>query len=1210
MKNKTLDTSKLRKFASFARSALIEQVGTRLKTVLAEKSLARRESPNAVKELEAKIKELGEKRLIETVAYTWFNRFCALRYMDVNRYTRIGVLSPADGQFQPEILAEAKMGHIDDELVPEVTRKQVLRLLDGTDKSADPQGEAYRLLLVAVCNYYHSLMPFMFEKIADYTELLLQDDLLSGTSIPAYTREALLPINCSPEHTEESVEVIGWLYQFYIADKKDEVFEGLKKGKKITSENIPAATQLFTPHWIVRYLVENSLGRLWMLNNPESKLVERMDYYIRPEEPEADFSKIGSPEEIKVCDPACGSGHMLTYAFDLLYEIYREEQYPEPEIPSLILKNNLFGIEIDQRAGALAAFALTMKAREKDKRFFTRKSQHDESTRDLSSIDSPKSEIQNPNVCVLENIQIDPDDLSAYMDKVGRDLFSGGLQGVVNQWEEADNFGSLIRPTVTDVSEVLELLRERQMGQDLFLADVHQKVLKAMRQADYLSPKYHVVVANPPYMGGKGMTPSVKEHAIQHFPEAKGDLFAMFIERSFELLLDRGIAALVTMQSWMFLSSMEKLRKRLLGETTILSLMHMGNNVMGIAFGTAATIWLKSYKPALRGHYCYVQQTDMGENGRPVAFPVRNERLKYVASEEFAKIDGSPIAYWVSENARSAFASFPALGEIAYPCQGMATTNNNLFLRRWTEVSFAKAKFDAESEKDAEESGKKWFPYNKGGEFRKWYGNNEHLVNFENGGKTICDYIDNTPGAKVGSNGRVINRDKYFQPSITWSFVSSSHFGVRISLPGFIFDVGGSSAFPPVHLREFVAGMLCSNAAFYFMRALNPTLNFQVGNIAQLPLPFEDKAFVEKVSSGVRQLFELAKSDWDSSELSWDFAFDELLGSRNDSKRISTSAAQLAETRRRRVKLMKSLEEENNRLFLEKFSLDSDLSPVTDSQRVSLFCNPSYRYGAGKSETELEALLLADTMREFTSYAVGCMLGRYSLDKPGLILANQGETAEDYRQQIPEPTFAPDEDNVIPLLDGDWFEDDITERFKAFLKVTFGTEHYNENFTFLENALYPENVTGKKRKTIRYYFLKDFYNHHIKLYKKRPIYWLFSSPKGTFNALIYMHRYRPDTVGTVLHYLREFRDKLIHHAEHQQMLADSASASKSEKTQAIKDVAAIKKQLKELEDYEKTLFEVAARKIDIDLDDGVKHNYQLFGSVLRKIPGLDAKGDE
>ncbi len=1202
-----METGKLRKFASFARSALIEQVGTRLKIVLAEKSLARRESPKVVEELEKRITYLGEKRVLEMVAYTWFNRFCALRYMDVNRYTRIGVISPADGQFQPEILAEAKMGHIDEELVPDATRKQVKRLLNGSDKSEDPQGEAYRLLLVAVCNYYHSLMPFMFERIADYTELLLPDDLLSGTSIPAYTREALLPINCSPEHTEESVEVIGWLYQFYIADKKDEVFEGLKKGKKITAENIPAATQLFTPHWIVRYLVENSLGRLWMLNHPESKLVERMDYYIKPEEPESDFLKIGSPEEIKVCDPACGSGHMLTYAFDLLYEIYREEQYPEPEIPTLILKNNLYGIEIDQRAGALAAFALTMKAREKDKRFFTRKAQPEASARDAASIRNQKSRIPNPHVCVLENINIHPQDLSDYMDAVGQDLFTSGLEQVLNQFKEVDNFGSLVRPAVTDVSEVLAILRERNMDLELLLVPIHQQVLRALAQADYLAPQYHVVVANPPYMGSRGMNAQLKQYANTNFPDSRSDLFAMFVDRNIELALPQCFVAMITMQSWMFLSSLEDLRATILTKVLIQTMAHLGagafDTIGGEVVSTTAFTLVKRADENREG--VYIRLIDGSNEAEKITYlleaisdPDSIRRFRDSASQ-LRRIPHSPIAYWATEAIRAAFETGKPLDEIAPVRVGLQTGSNETFVREWFEVSIGKTSFPVHGEHDFS---RKWFPYNKGGEYRKWYGNHEHVVNWENDGWAIKNFADDN--GKLRS--RPQNCDYYFRDSISWSFVSSSRFGVRYSDAKAAFDVGGSSAFPTSKKAMQLTGFLCSTLSHRFMEVMNPTLNFQVGNVAEIPvLP----AVLETTDDIAKELVELHRDDWNRVENTWGFESFSLLVFGSSTKRLSEAVISQFADWRSRVDRACELEQINNEMILAAYGAHGEKDTSFTRGSVTLSCNPAFRYGSGKSETELDDLLRADTLREFISYAVGCMLGRYSLDKPGLILANQGETVDEYRQQIPEPTFAPDEDNVIPILDGDWFDDEISQRFKEFLKVTFGYEHYDENLEFLENALYPDNPLAKKRKTIRDYFLKEFYDHHLKLYKKRPIYWLFSSPKGTFNALIYMHRYRPETVGKVLECLRDFREKLAHHAEQRQGVADSASESKAEKTKAVKDVAAIKKQLKELEEYEKTLFEVAAKKHPIDLDEGVKHNYLLFGPILRKIPGLAAKGD-
>lgn len=593
-----METLKLKRFAQFARRSLLEQVSTKLKLVLAENSAARRESTEAIKKLEEAIKGHDKEQVIERVAYIWFNRFCALRFMDVNRYTRIGVVSPAEGQFQPEILAEAKMGHIDEEMVhDDKVRQQIFALLSGSAPSRDPQGEAYRLLVVAACNFWNKAMPFLFQRIDDYTELLMPDDLLSGNSILSFTREAMTPDAC------KDVEVIGWLYQFYISEKKDEVFDGLKKNKKITPENIPAATQLFTPHWIVRYLVENSLGRLWLLNRPGSKLIEQMDYYIKPVESEecevgsksdstpsplaTTHLRIASPEDIRICDPACGSGHMLAYAFDLLYAIYEEEGYDPAEIPEKILTNNLFGIEIDERAGELAAFALTMKARAKQRRFFNKG--------------------VKPNICVLDNIHFDEGELKSYMDYVGRDLFTAPLQTTLRQFEEADNFGSLIRPYVTDVDGILKILESKDVSGQLFLSPTHQKMLQALRQADYLSPKYYVVIANPPYMGSKGMNGRLGAWAKDNYPNSKSDLFAMFIERALDMALTGGAVCMITMQSWMFLSSFEALRGRILNQHTILSMAHLGargfDSIGGEVVSTTAFVLENAHKPDYRGAY-------------------------------------------------------------------------------------------------------------------------------------------------------------------------------------------------------------------------------------------------------------------------------------------------------------------------------------------------------------------------------------------------------------------------------------------------------------------------------------------------------------------------------------------------------------------------------------------------------------------------------
>tara|TARA_R110002096_G_scaffold131991_1_gene282078 strand:- start:2146 stop:3966 length:1821 start_codon:yes stop_codon:yes gene_type:complete len=576
-----METAKLKKFAQFARRSLIEQVTAKLKLVLAEENPARRERPQVIKKLEDAVAEQGKAQVIEQVAYIWFNRFCALRFMDVNRYNRLGIVSPADGQFQPEILADAKMGQIDEEMVAEATRRRIFALLDGKTPSQDPQGEVYRLLVVAACNHWHSAMPFLFERIDDYTELLMPDDLLSGSSILAHTREAMTPDAC------EDVEVIGWLYQFYISEKKDQVFEGLKKNQKITPADIPAATQLFTPHWIVRYLVENSLGRLWMLNRPKSGLIDQMEYYIPPEQAETDFLKINSPEEIKVCDPACGSGHMLTYAFDLLYAVYEEEGYEPAEIPEKILTHNLVGIELDERAGELAAFSLTMKARARQRRFFSK---------DIE-----------PNIFVLENVSFSSGELDEYMSAVGRDLFTQGLRETLQQFEEADNFGSLIEPKLISVADVLTELEAKDLGSNLFLADTHSKVLKVLRMTEVLSPRYAVVIANPPYMGGKGMNGRLGAWAKENYPKSKSDLFAMFMERNLNLAVRGGAVAMITMQSWMFLSSFEALRGRILNQHTILSMAHLGSrafdSIGGEVVSTTAFVLENSHKPHYRGAY-------------------------------------------------------------------------------------------------------------------------------------------------------------------------------------------------------------------------------------------------------------------------------------------------------------------------------------------------------------------------------------------------------------------------------------------------------------------------------------------------------------------------------------------------------------------------------------------------------------------------------
>ena len=1084
------------------------------------------------------------------------------------------MVSPAEGQFQPEILADAKMGHIDEEMVSEATRQKIFTLLDGKTPSQDPQGEAYRLLVVAACNYWYSAMPFLFERIDDYTELLMPDDLLSGNSILAYTREALTPDAC------KDVEVIGWLYQFYISEKKDQVFADLKKNKKVTPENIPAATQLFTPHWIVRYLVENSLGRLWMLNRPDSGLIERMDYYIKPEEPETDFLRISSPEEIKVCDPACGSGHMLTYAFDLLYAIYEEEGYESSEIPAKILTHNLYGIEIDERAGELAAFALTMKARAKQRRFFRKPVQ--------------------PNVVVLETVTFTETEMQDVAALVGKGHFTDELRETLAQFEQAKNFGSLIMPKISNATEVLRVIEDQGFGDDLLKREVQARLVTALRMAEALSSENHVVVANPPYMGGKGMNPELQKFAKKHYPDAKHDLYSMFIDRNMKSCHSHGFIAMITMHGWMFLSSFEAIRSKVLSETRITGLLQIGFNSFPelnskVALGAAFV--LQNHVRGGRGTYFNLNDAPQtADKGRIFLSKKEADSNFTIDTVRFNKIPGSPIAFWLGEELIALYDDSRMFGEVVDSKQGLATANNDRFMRRWYEIGIQKIGFGLSSSSSAAETGLKWFPINKGGDFRKWYGNHEMIVNWQYDGREIREYVDQRYPYLKGNIDYVIkDRGKFFCESVSWSDVTFKN-SFRYYPPGFLYDATGHSAFWDEDADKWAMLSFCNNkTAEKIVAAINPTMHFHIGYFDSLPWPDKlDNRAAERI---VSRSISISKTDWDSYETSWDFTTLPLISPDHRGETLEATYASLRTHWQGMTDEMQRLEDDNNRIFNDAYGLQNKLSPEVPIEEITLTCNPAYRYGVKGSEEDRETRLRADTMAELISYAVGCMFGRYALEEPGLILANQGETISDYLKQIPEPSFPADDDNVIPMLDGDWFTDDITERFREFLRIAFGEEHYEENLRFVEQAL---------GKDIRKYFLKDFYNDHVRRYKKRPIYWLFSSPKGSFNALIYMHRYQPHTVGTVLEYLRDFKDeKLQARKNHLEAVSISAGASQGEKTKALKEIEKINKILAELDDYERdVLYPLATEQVEIDLDDGVKTNYPKFGEALKKITGL------
>lgn len=1173
-----METAPLKSFATWARTSLIREVTARIAVVLAPASPERVEQANAVQALEKAVTasgggDNGKAAVADKVAYTWFNRIIALRFMDAKRYTSTGVVSPQTGveTGQPEILAEAKRGNFETEVVDGKTRETVTALLNGTRRSDDAQGEAYALLLADYCRYWNRAMPFMFEREGDFTELLIPANLLADDSVPSRAIKVLTTDAC------EDVEVIGWLYQFYISERKAEVFAGFKKNKKAGADEIPAATQLFTPHWIVRYLVENSLGRLWMLNRPSSRLVDQMQYYNAPVDEETDFLKITRPEEIKIVDPACGSGHMLTHAFDVLYAIYEEEGYAPAEIPSLILTNNLYGIEIDARAGALAAFALTMKARAKQRTFFNRRIQ--------------------PNVCTLAPIRFTPDEINFLLTPGGDNHAEAAFW---NQFEHADTLGSLIQPDPELTIDLRQRVAQLDDGGDLLLSDVRGRARSVIEQAAYLSTGYSIAIANPPYMGSGNMSPLLSEFAKKAFPMSKADLFAMFIDRCTALVRDHGLVAMITMQSWMFLSSFENLREKILGASPIRTMAHLGAGAFETIGGevvTTAAFVLGKGDDRLQ-HGVYVRLADLPLSQKQVALRAAADStgsdLCYdVASTDFAEIPGLPIAYWLSPATRAAFRNARYLGDVSSIREGINTGNNALFLRRWWEVPYAHISFDRT---ENGERSQRWVPHKKGGAFRRWFGNEEYVLDWGRAGEDIHRYHD----VPLTTNGAPMRgKAFFFHRSLSWSRISTSDFSIRFYGSGFSYDSTAPSIFGKEQDLKLLLGLLNSVVVAHLLHAMSPTLDYRITALSRIPLPQLPR---EVDLSAVDQLVRLARGDWDRQEISWGYTMDPLVGARSVTAPLADLWEHAQADRDLRVEEARTLESANNSAFLAAYGLLDELNPEVREDRVALRENAVWQYPTAKSEVDRRASARYAAISDLVSYGIGCMFGRYSLDEPGLILADEGATVQDYLARVPSPTFAPDKDNVVPIVDGDWFEDDIVARFRTFLRVTFGEQHFEENLRFVAESL------GVKE--IRDYFVRSFYKDHVQRYKKRPIYWLFSSPKGSFNALIYMHRYTPSTVSTVLNeYLREFTAKLTSSLQQQERLAAGGGTTRQQAA-AQKEADRLRKVLLELEEYEHdVLYPLASRQLAIDIDDGVKANYPKFGAALRKIPGLEASDE-
>ena len=942
-------------------------------------------------------------------------------------------------------------------------------------------GGVLALLLADYCHHWNRAMPFMFEREGDFTELLIPANLLADDSVLNRAVKVLTAKVC------QDVEVIGWMYQFYIEERHDEVLAGFKKNKKAGAAEIPAATQLFTPHWIVRYLVENSLGRLWMLNRPTSHLVDQMEYYIAPVDKETDFLKISRPEELKLIDPACGSGHMLTYAFDLLYAIYEEEGYAPSDISGLILTHNIYGAELDPRAGALAAFALTMKGRVRQRTFFNKQVE--------------------PNICILEPIHFTSQELEFLLTTTGDRHAEIAFW---NQFEHADKFGSLIQPNHELTARLGRHIAELDDGGDLLTADVIERAEQVLAQAQYLAPRYSVVVTNPPYMGSGNMSGAVSSWIKDAYPDEKQDLYACFIIRSDELVPTGGFIALITGDTWMTNKVFEKLRRRLLAKHAFLSFVHMHDvsNHPDIFGANTAFVLAKDARPDAIGTFVYLDAANSEAKAQHLRKAVRHrddDRVFLVQSSQFEEVPGAPIVYAASAQERRALASPPRIADLIETREGLTTGDNDRFLRRWYEVSHSRIGVPGLC--DSDRSGflqSRWYIYVKGGEFRRWYGNLEYVVDWEDDGARVKSNIDHLTGRVRSHN---YNGEYAFLEGLSWSGISSSRFSVRHVSSGHMFDTKGPMGFSNDRESLLVAiAVLNSSSADRYLGMLAPNLDFKIGHVLSLPVPAE-KAVRKKLAERAQEAVGLSENSWNRDELSYEFE-----GLQFDGHSVVTEwvSNRIAES-----------ECIDQRLTVIRNEIDE---VIADAEGLN-GATGRWRTPDDAVEYQPEALV-----KEIVSYAVGCMFGRYSLDSPGLVLADQGKTLLEYLGKVPSPSFVPDKDNVIPIVDGDWFEDDIVARFRKFLRAAFGEQHFEENLRFVTESL------GVK--DLRDYFVKSFYEDHWQRYKKRPIYWLFSSPKGSFNALIYMHRYTPSTVSTVLNeYLREYKAKLESSLQQQERLA-------------------------------------------------------------------------
>ncbi len=1154
------------------------------------------------KRIVARSQKLGYAQLIEQVAYTWFNRLCAIRYMEIHDYLGHGfrVLSHPDNPKGFEIIDHAQDAA--DELGLDRARIIELKLAGNKDE------ELYRELLLGQCHKLHEAMPFLFDALDDETELLLPDNLTRTDSILRGLVDGI------PEEDWQQVEVIGWLYQFYISEKKDQVI-----GKVVKSEDIPAATQLFTPNWIVKYLVQNSVGRQWLQTYPDSAIKTQMEYYIEPAEQSDEVNQqlkaitpeSIEPETIKVLDPACGSGHILIEAYNVLKAIYEERGFRSRDIPKMILENNLYGLDIDDRAAQLSGFALMMMARDDDKRIFTRNVR-------LNVLSLQESNhIDLPTLWKALNLS------GSWQSGTSQGLFSDEAQDLSSfnadnryqllkrtlaKFTQAKTFGSLIDVASDEYEQLKELLStlvELQESGDSMQKPAAKQLTEFVHQALVLSIRYDAVIANPPYMGSKGMNADLKDFAKKNYSNSKSDLFAIFMERAFNLLSVNGYNAQVNMQAWMFLSTYAKLRSSVLEDKTIVSLAHLGprafSQISGEVVQTCA--WVISNTKILEAKPAFIRLVEGNEEQKRKCLQNKENIFQDVGQDSFKLIPNSPIAYWLSTNLIKTFSKFGCLKEKFESKNGITSADNDRFLRYWHEVAFDSCCFDSENRDSAKLSHKKWFPHNKGGGYKKWLGNNDYVINWENDGKEIFDFRPKST---------VRNPNYFFRPQVSWSDVVTGNLSFRYYPAGFGFDAAANSAFSENKEKLYALLALCNTKVItYLGPVFNPSMHFKLGDFGALPAILRsDKDLV----SDVDRMIDICAEDLALFEENYEF-----IGPDYSGEFIKQSYETYTRLSNARTKELMVLEEKNNKLTIELASLEGDFDFGVDFEDVSLISNRHFKYKS-KSESERNKLSVSDYCSSLVSYSIGCIMGRYSLDRDGLVYAHQGN--KEFEKLIANGTyqsFAADEDGIIPLTDQEWFKDDATNRFREFVQVVWGEEHLQENLDFIAeslclNAIKPLSKKGQSEsalETIRRYLSTQFYKDHLKTYKKRPIYWLFSSGKQkAFECLVYLHRYNEGTLSRMrTEYVTPLLGKYDAYAEQLEKQIETADST-SEANRFKKELDALIKKQVELREFDDKLKHYADMRISLDLDDGVKVNYGKFGDLLADVKAITGSAPE